>query len=114
MTWALIGLGILASALLLYAVVVELNDLPRCERGQGWAVRLRHHLRAIGLVLIGAGAGMHAFRLLAGLPLDLLSLALVLGVSLIYLSRSPEWLRYLVCGDRRHPSAAAHADRRAP
>lgn len=114
MIWLLIVLGVLASALLLYAVVIELNDLPRREHGQPWGPRLRHHVRALGLVLVGAGAGLHAFRLLAGLPLDLLSLALILGVSLIYLSRSPEWLHYLLRGDRHHPDTSPRADRRSP
>jgi hypothetical protein len=113
MTWLLITFAVLASALLLYAVVVELNDMPRCERGQCWATCLRHHVRALGLVLVGAGAGMHAFRLLAGLPVDLLSLAMVLGVTLIYLSRSAEWLSYLLRGDRRRPDTVPGADRRA-
>lgn len=114
MTLALIVLGVLASAIVLYAVVVQLNDLPRFERGLPWRTCLRQHVRAIGLVLVGASAGMHAFLLLVGRPVDLLTLAMVLGVTLVYLSRSPDWLRYLLFGDRRQHIAAARPDRRVP
>jgi hypothetical protein len=38
---------------------------------------------------------------------------MVLGVTLIYLSRSAEWLSYLLRGDRRRPDTVPGADRRA-
>ena len=94
-------LGIASAALVLLTVVVEVNDLPRPPGGAGLGAHVRRHLQAIGLVLVGTGAGMTGFRLLAGQPVELLPLALVLGVALSYLSRSPGWWHYVLAGDRR-------------
>lgn len=104
-------LGVLAAALVLLSAIVELNDLPSCRRGEPWSTHLRHHCRALGLVLVGACSGMTGFYLLAGQSVQLLPLGLVLGMALGYAGRSREWLRYVLSGDRR--GAARDSDRRA-
>lgn len=94
-------LGVLSAAFVLLAAIVELNDLPRCRRGQPWSAHVRHHCRALGLVLVGACSGMTGFYLLVGQQVQLLPLGMVLGVALGYAARSREWLRYVLTGERR-------------
>lgn len=104
--------GLVAAAVLLLTVIIELNDMPRVGRGRPWRDHVRHHARAIGLVLMGASGGMQGLQLLAGLPANAMGVMLLVGVTLVYLSRSPGWIRYLVFGDRRQQAASPDRDRR--
>lgn len=104
--------GLVAAAVLLLTVIIELNDMPRMGQGKGWREHVRHHARAIGLVLMGASAGMQGLQLLAGLPANAMGVMLLVGVTLVYLSRSPGWIRYLLFGDRRQVAQPTDRDRR--